>query len=108
MITIEQIKAECRKAIELSANATAGPWESSGKWGDVNDKNGDQIFDSMENGRGQKATKANAHFAAHARTFSPVAARVVLDRIKDLEEHGTPMDIAYQYPKIIAAWEGRS
>ena len=115
MITIEQIKAECRKAIEFGQNASNGPWQtrSERSWEVIEPcKGGIHKIANLSprdfSTWGMTTSCNNAAHIVHARTFSPASARVVLERIKDLEENGTPMDRAYQFPRIIAAWEGQS
>lgn len=106
MITIEEIKAQCREAIALASdpNLWDSPWQSDGT--DV--ASGKDWFDACD--------IANARHITHSRTFSPAAARVMLDTIEMIEAH-TVFDhkTSTQKPSAFAAmlierichkWEG--
>lgn len=77
-MTLDDIKAECREMIRLGELATEGPWEPEdlGEGWDVT-RNGEGIaYDVLPD---------NAHFIARSRTFSPAAARAMLEEIEWLE-----------------------
>lgn len=109
MKTIEEIKAECERAIALAEKATPGPWEAStvediggaSIYGNMNaEKNRDKrcvaigIFDTKGDAglRPQICTPlfseecdANTAHIAHARTFTPTAAQALLSTIQFLQ-----------------------
>lgn len=74
---LESIKAALRRAIELSEAATVGPWKSIGHW--VGQSH------SCVASCAHYAHDADAAFIAHARTFTPAAARALLTAIEGLE-----------------------
>ena len=101
MTTIDQIKAECHRAIELDRAAFKGPWQAEGTLAVNNDYN--MVAQSTSDG--------NLRQICHSRTFSPAAARALLAAIKIVEdfeemssiEKGTS-NLAWE---ICNKWEGR-
>lgn len=88
--TLEQIKAECRKALELSEKATPGPWSVSENCVKTNDL---ITSPECETSRGYVlwAAKTNSRnredfdLISHSRTFTPFAAQAMLTMIEGLE-----------------------
>ena len=88
---LEQFKAECNLAIELGDGATAGPW------GEIDGKTLIHV-ETANIGDGKpcgmpvcsipKKRSNDAAHIAHARTFSPAAARALLEVIEALEDNG--------------------
>lgn len=75
--TLEQIKAECRKVLELSEKATPGPWKNS---------NFEIVQDSEIPWLVAKfASPADRSFISYSRTFTPFAAQMMLTMIEGLE-----------------------
>lgn len=104
MTTIDQIKAECQKAIELGEKATAGPWESKAD-GRIT-VSGDIILETVGARTTWQEDYANCDFIAHSRTFSPAAARALLAMIGQLEMYSDNCFNADLLEFIIEAWEG--
>lgn len=112
MITIEQIKAECRKAIELGQSATAGPWVAS-PFGRVSADCG-IILDAVSSASSFAQDDINGNHIAHARKFSPAAAKVVLAEINWLEYQANSYEgwikimFLGRLQVICEMWEGQS
>ena len=114
MTTIDQIKAECHRAIELGEKSTGGPWESKSD-GRIT-VSGDIILETVGARTTWHEDDANCDHIAHSRTFSPSAARALLIAITALETCQVwddknsrmiyPAGCALGLEKIIAAWEG--
>ena len=89
---LEQFKAECNRAIELGEKASPPPW---GVWGmdvmnnpsDPGNANGAELIcpTYCTNGEGRFRT-FDADHIAHARTFSPAAARALLVSLSGYEQ----------------------
>lgn len=75
--TLEQIKAECRKVLELSEKATPGPWKNSNF----------EIVQDLEIPWlvAKFASPADRSFISYSRTFTPSAAQMMLTMIESLE-----------------------
>lgn len=75
---LDALKADCRRAIELADKATPGPW--------ISDEDDEGSFvETPERCITNTGTQEDARFLAHARTFSPSAARRLLTAIEALE-----------------------
>ena len=128
-MNIEDIKEECRAIIALASIATPGPWmhaTSQVHVGDVCTPDTDSIAMTQERieiaqrcGEGHrieqnKQRNINAAFIAASRSFTPKAARAVLDLIAILERIAKPalggkqqQDSARnQLNELCATWEG--
>lgn len=120
MITIAQIKAECREAIELGQSASDGPWRTHKErpWEVIEPCKGGvhQIanlsprdFSTL----GMTTSCNNARQIAHARTFSPAAARALLGMVDLLEDMATGDGLMgsiarIKLDEIRGQWEGQS
>lgn len=110
---LEQIKAACREAIALGEKATEGPWvwrkgrtqmhlhscgrPDAGCFSQIT-----MPIPSLQK-ESREAYEANAAFIAHARTFSPEAAKALLVAIEALDEiEGMPAYAALT--QICANW----
>lgn len=119
MTTIDQIKAECQRAIELGEKATPGPWEQS--YGNrpyvlKRDESGGYLLADFNSFTADvEQCSSDAAFVAHSRMLSPAAARALLIAIAALETCQVwddknsrmiyPAGCAMGLEKIIDAWE---
>jgi hypothetical protein len=113
MIPIERIKAECLEAIALADrhDITDGPWERDGL--EILAAQGLEVCSFGTSGFSKETDIANARHIAHARTFSPAAARATLSAITQAEtmiEFGKSVGACGQdiLNDICRAWEGYS
>lgn len=87
MITIEDIKAKCHRAIELGEAATEEPWEDDGTqslWHPYSRPEEVTGYEGEHISLG-KLEIPDLKFIAHARTFSPAAAKALLASIQGYE-----------------------
>lgn len=98
MKTIEEIKEECRRIIELGELSTKGPWIPS-VWGTqiltgdswqticvFNESKNDHRLAEWGDGSGKaKCNCANADLISQSRSFTPIAAKSLLTAIEGLE-----------------------
>jgi len=88
--TIEQIKAECRKAIELGEKATPGPWMIIDAESDDPETREECTALCTPKGLlGGDNLNIDTEFISHSRAFSPRAAKLALNEIQALEEEAT-------------------
>lgn len=74
---IAAIKAECIRVVELSENATVGPWKNHLNWVT---RGPQSVAKTL-----LKSKEYDASFIAHARNVSPAMARVVVAALECLE-----------------------
>ena len=96
MKTIQEIKQECRQIIAKAEKATSGPWETLSR-DDIGTEYGAPVrvkagdYDVARNGTpGCFIKSEDASFIAASRSFTPAAAKALLDLIAYVEE-----DLAY-------------
>ena len=113
-MTIEQIKEQCREAINHSVVATPAPWTYRGAR-TVKKSNGyrirlegpkvaaPEVWNTIDDGLSR-----DSHFIAHARTFSPAAAKALLATIEWLELMSEHSIVCQEMlARIANKWEGK-
>lgn len=109
MTTIDQIKQECRAIIALAEKATPGPWRCAATFF-IGDSNNQRVAELM----GAKyaiQNVENGDFIATSRSFTPRAARALLNTIEYIQGNAEPGRSGYlsaqsQLEDICATWEG--
>lgn len=84
-MTIDQIKQECRKAIELAEKATEGPWKTKPTSSEDQGLLIRGIDKRSEWCCSHQLPSVDVNHIAHARTFAPASARALLENIQRWE-----------------------
>jgi len=104
MTTIEDIKNECREIIAQADKATPGPWRRAATFyiGDANDNRVAELMGAKY----AIQNVENGYFIASSRSFTPRAAKALLDLIADAEDRAIISRRARrQLTELCATWE---
>lgn len=95
MITLEDIKAECRAVIALADKATPGPWVENATRNEVQTPHRLTVATCLPTtfAQDRSSEHANLQFITRTRTFTPAAAKallVAIDALESMQKHGMP------------------